>query len=325
MDRAPERGVPQVLDGAQLQQRLRDPAGQQRHHRDQRHGGEPPDRPRQQPGALRRVERTRGRGEREHEHGEPADPHARGEHVHDVGRQEHGDRVLHARVAAEGRQERQREHRHRDGPRRPQQRDQRPRHDAEPPHGAEAGVEHLPRAAERRLQRAALGDRRLKPERGQRSKRSRDRRREQKPRVPGAAFARRCRAKVAKNGGEVSTLTFSGGEIAPGEFQDFGLSLKMPEGKAGDVLTFKALQTYDDGEVVRWIGPEDSDDPAPTVTLAAGEGGAHAAAATPAAAAPATDDGGDGLSVVAVVVGGVALLAALGAVLRRRPVVVREA
>lgn len=132
-------------------------------------------------------------------------------------------------------------------------------------------------------------------------------------------------AKVTKAGGEVSRLTFSGGEIGPGEFQDFGLSLKMPEGDAGAKLTFKALQTYDDGEVVRWIGPEDSDDPAPTVTLAAGEGGAHAAAATPAAASAADDGGGDGLAVAALVVGAVALIAALVAVVRRRPVVPREA
>ena len=130
------------------------------------------------------------------------------------------------------------------------------------------------------------------------------------------------KVKLAKKGGEVSRLTFSGGEIAPGEFQDFGLSLKMPEGEPGETLTFKALQTYDDGEVVRWIGPEDSDDPAPTVMLAAGEGGAHAA---PAAAAAPGEDGGDGLAVAALVVGAVALIAALVAVMRRRPVVAREA
>jgi uncharacterized protein len=135
------------------------------------------------------------------------------------------------------------------------------------------------------------------------------------------------KVKVAKKGGEVDRLTFSGGSIAPGEFQDFGLSLKMPEGKPGDTLTFKALQTYDNGEVVRWIGPEDSDDPAPAVTLAAGEGGAHAAPAqTAAAAPPAQDDGGgDGLAIAALVVGALALIAALAAVVRRPPVVPREA
>ena len=87
-----------------------------------------------------------------------------------------------------------------------------------------------------------------------------------------------------KSDTQVSRITWTGdgkeGVVAPGEFQDFGLSLKMPEGKAGDKLTFKALQTYDDGQVVRWIGPEDADEPAPVVTLEAGSaGGGHGAPA----------------------------------------------
>ena len=52
----------------------------------------------------------------------------------------------------------------------------------------------------------------------------------------------------------------------------------MPKGEAGDTLTFKALQTYEDGDVVRWIGPEDADEPAPVVTLTdASSGGGHGA------------------------------------------------
>jgi hypothetical protein len=50
--------------------------------------------------------------------------------------------------------------------------------------------------------------------------------------------------------------------IPPGAFQDFGLSVQVP-GKAGDTLTFKALQTYSNGEIVRWIGPEGSDNSGP--------------------------------------------------------------
>ena len=100
----------------------------------------------------------------------------------------------------------------------------------------------------------------------------------------------------------IGEITFAGdgkqGVIAPGQFVDFGLSLKMPDGTAGDKLTFKALQTYDDGQVVRWIGPEDADEPAPVVTLtaAAGEAGGH-----------------DGLAIAALVVGALALIAALAA------------
>ena len=137
---------------------------------------------------------------------------------------------------------------------------------------------------------------------------------------------------------QVSRITWTGdgkqGIVRPGEFQDFGLSLKMPEGKAGDKLTFKALQTYDDGQVVRWIGPEDADEPAPIVTLEAGSaGGGHGAPAASAgggsedqaapASAPASsssdDDGGSNtLSIVAIALGALALIAALGALAAAR-------
>jgi uncharacterized protein YcnI len=137
-----------------------------------------------------------------------------------------------------------------------------------------------------------------------------------------------------KSDEQVSRITWTGdgkqGVIEPGEFQDFGLSLKMPDGKAGDKLTFKALQTYDDGQVVRWIGPEDAEEPAPIVTLEAGSaGGGHGAPAASAggsqeqasapASAPASDDGGtDTLSIIAVILGALALVAALGALAAAR-------
>jgi len=101
--------------------------------------------------------------------------------------------------------------------------------------------------------------------------------------------------------------------IPPGAFEDFGLSVQIP-GKAGDKLTFKALQTYTGGEVVRWIGAEDSDNPAPVVTVDDGA----AAAATPAptqaaatatpAAAESSDDSGNGLAIVALIVGALGLV-----------------
>jgi uncharacterized protein len=81
---------------------------------------------------------------------------------------------------------------------------------------------------------------------------------------------------------EVDRVTFTadGEGIGPGQFQDFGLSLGVPD-KAGSTLTFKAVQTYSNGEVVRWIGPPDAEEPAPQVKLTAAEG--EGAAAEPAA------------------------------------------
>ena len=52
----------------------------------------------------------------------------------------------------------------------------------------------------------------------------------------------------------VKLITWSSAKGIPaGAFEDFGLSVRVP-GKAGDTLTFKAVQTYSNGEVVRWIG-----------------------------------------------------------------------
>lgn len=63
----------------------------------------------------------------------------------------------------------------------------------------------------------------------------------------------------------VGSVTWSGGEIEPGEFQVFPFSVgPMPE---SGTLEFPAIQTYDSGEVVRWIGPADSDEPAGTVEV----------------------------------------------------------
>jgi len=115
------------------------------------------------------------------------------------------------------------------------------------------------------------------------------------------------------------TFTSDGAEgiIAPGQFRDFPLSVRVPDGKPGAKLTFKALQTYEGGEVVRWIGAPDSDEPAPQVTLAAQE--PAAAVRTSAPAARASGDGsGDGLAVAALVVGGLGLLAGVGALARSR-------
>jgi len=128
----------------------------------------------------------------------------------------------------------------------------------------------------------------------------------------------------------VKTITWTANAkadgIAPGQFQDFPLSVQIP-GKAGDTLTFKALQTYSDGTVARWIGAPDSDKPAPQVAVtAAADEDHHAATAAPAAGGTATteeasapaaaataagdsDDGSNTLAIVALIVGGLGLAA----------------
>lgn len=130
--------------------------------------------------------------------------------------------------------------------------------------------------------------------------------------------------QVSEEVGQVSfTANGQAAGIGPGEFQDFGLSMSVPD-KAGSTLTFKAVQTYSSGEVVRWIGPPDSEGPAPQVKLAAAqpEGGASEPAADEQPTAPAEsggdDDSGNTLAIIALVVAIAALAAGLLALLGRR-------
>jgi uncharacterized protein YcnI len=125
---------------------------------------------------------------------------------------------------------------------------------------------------------------------------------------------------------ELGTITFTaakGKGIEPGEFQDFGLSLGLPAKPAGTKLTFKALQTYSGGTVVRWIGAEGSEHPAPVVTLVADTSASGGAAAPAPAATAAKDDAGDddganGLAIVALIVGALGLLAGGAALVTAR-------
>lgn len=63
----------------------------------------------------------------------------------------------------------------------------------------------------------------------------------------------------------VGSVTYTGGSIGVGEFDEFGFSVRVPD-EEGD-LVFKAFQTYEGGEVVEWTGAADSETPAPHVVV----------------------------------------------------------
>jgi uncharacterized protein YcnI len=120
----------------------------------------------------------------------------------------------------------------------------------------------------------------------------------------------------------VSSVTWTGGSIAPGQFERFGVSLGVTP-KSGSV-EFTAVQTYSSGEVVRWIEPATSggtepEHPAPTLSIEA-----PAAAQTTSDQASTTSadqdevDTAKTLGIVGIVVGGVGLIVAIVAVARRR-------
>lgn len=68
-----------------------------------------------------------------------------------------------------------------------------------------------------------------------------------------------------ENGPRITEITWSGGQINPGEFEEFPLSIQYTA--TGDIA-WKAYQTYADGETVNWEGPKDSEHPASIVTVA---------------------------------------------------------
>ncbi|GAB2565691.1 membrane protein [Paractinoplanes abujensis] len=138
-------------------------------------------------------------------------------------------------------------------------------------------------------------------------------------------------AQITEAVSKITWTAKAGSEIKPGQFQEFDVSLgPLPE--SGDMI-FKALQTYSDNTVVRWIDEPSTDgtepeSPAPVLKLtAAGAEGGDAAAAAPVATAvaepaPAEDsDGTDVFGIAGLVAGVLALIVAMLAYARsaRRP------
>lgn len=133
----------------------------------------------------------------------------------------------------------------------------------------------------------------------------------------------------------ITAVTWSGGKIMPGEFDEFILMARTP--KEPGKLAFKAYQTYQSGETVAWVEGEGQQHPAALVTVTNAPAGAaagdeHDAAAvsvqpSPApqmaasSAAPAASQGSDLpllASVAALVLSLLALVLA-GVGLARRP------
>jgi periplasmic copper chaperone A len=126
------------------------------------------------------------------------------------------------------------------------------------------------------------------------------------------------------------------GVIPAGQFLNFPISTEIP-GKQGEELTFKVLQYYDNGEVVRWIGGPSSAEPAPRIDVTAAGGvlqdvaGSETAPPSPGTAPAAhggeatgsSSSGGasKGLGIAALIFGALGLLAGGAALLRSRRIV----
>ena len=95
-----------------------------------------------------------------------------------------------------------------------------------------------------------------------------------------------------------TTVTWSGGHVPTDEDAVFRFNAST---SGAHTYTFAVQQTYSDGSVVNWTGPDSSDTPAPTIDALSSFGGG----------------GTSTLPIVAIVVGALALLVSLASLLSR--------
>lgn len=137
------------------------------------------------------------------------------------------------------------------------------------------------------------------------------------------------RTKVVRSGSEVGQIRWRAGRVPPGGYAELHFIARNPV-KTGTVQ-FKALQRYDDGTVVRWIGASSSETPAPTTRLSESavpddvvstHGQTVPAGARPAVAATgsaqATQSDRDTLTLVIAIAAAMIAAAALALQLTRR-------
>jgi uncharacterized protein YcnI len=116
--------------------------------------------------------------------------------------------------------------------------------------------------------------------------------------VPTTGWKRTSQQTGSGENAVITKVTWAGGAVPTGE--DAAFSFLASTTGTGS-YTFGVRQTYSDGSVVNWSGPESSDTPAPVVKAVSSFGGG----------------GSSTLAIVAVAVAAVALLLAVGGLLAR--------
>jgi uncharacterized protein YcnI len=110
--------------------------------------------------------------------------------------------------------------------------------------------------------------------------------------VPSPAWTRNVKSTGSGEETKIEQVTWSGGHTPTEEDAVFQFLASADSSKT---YAFKVRQTYSDGSVVDWSGPESSDTPAPQVEFKSSLGGGG---------------GSSALAIVALVVGIVALVVA---------------
>jgi len=121
----------------------------------------------------------------------------------------------------------------------------------------------------------------------------------------------------------VNEIDWTGGTIQPGQYQDFQVSVD-PLPSDTTQLVFKAVQTYSNGDVVRWIDLSTSsnpnaDHPAPVLTLTPASSSSTTATATASAPVVATpvpsSSSSNGLGIAGLVLGAIGAACGVAALL----------
>jgi uncharacterized protein YcnI len=115
--------------------------------------------------------------------------------------------------------------------------------------------------------------------------------------VPSTGWTRNVKSTGSGEATKIQQVTWSGGQVPTEEDAVFQFLASADSSKT---YSFKVRQTYSDGTVVDWSGPESSDTPAPQVEFKSSFGGAS-----------------NTLSIIALIVGVLALVVAVVGLLGR--------
>jgi uncharacterized protein YcnI len=113
--------------------------------------------------------------------------------------------------------------------------------------------------------------------------------------IPAPGWKRDVQQTGSGEDAVITKVTWHGGDLPTGEATGFQFLGRADSSKT---YAFGVRQTYSDGSIVDWNGPESSDTPAPTIEAKSSFGG---------------DGGTSLLSVIALVVGALALVLAAAA------------
>jgi uncharacterized protein YcnI len=110
--------------------------------------------------------------------------------------------------------------------------------------------------------------------------------------VPAPGWKRTVQQTGSGENAVITKVTWTGGKVPTGDDATFSFLASPSSAKT---YTFGVRQTYSDGSVVDWSGPESSDTPSPTIDVKSSLGGGSSST----------------LAIVALIVGAVGILLAI--------------